>query len=310
MTTRSDDEPSSTTPEAGDGVTVRQRQRAHEDREYEPVVVKRMDQSVRHPDDVLQNAIREGAEQARRPALSLFLSAVSAGAILSFAAMAVGIVAASEAGSGAGLASRLLVAAVYPLGFVLCLMSGTQLFTEHTALAMYPVLDRRTPARSLLRLWPTILAGNLVGCLVGAGLLAAGDGVIGAAAGYAATATHLIEHSVFDCAMSAVLAGWLMALGGWLILATAADVSQIVVIYATTFLIGLAGLHHSIAGSAEVLAAAMTGAGLSTGDAVVTLVVAVFGNLVGGSLFVGILNYGHIRQTQLGAGEGRDARER
>ena len=37
------------------------------------------------------------------------------------------------------LLSRLLVALAYPLGFVVCLTSGAELFTEHTATAVYPV---------------------------------------------------------------------------------------------------------------------------------------------------------------------------
>lgn len=282
-------------------VTERQVERAREDSEFTPVVVKRTDQSIRHPDDVLQDAIREGAEQTRRTSVSLFLSAVSAGAILSFAAMAVGLAAlGTETGSGdvGSFFSRLPVAFVYPLGFVLCLMSGTQLFTEHTALAVYPVLDRRASVASMLRVWTIVLAGNMVGCLLGASLLAAAEEVVHAAPGYDATAKHLLSFSALGTLMSALLAGWLMALGGWLVMATPPDFSQIAVIYLTTFLIGLGGLHHSIAGTSELMAAAFTGAPLNASTAFATIGLTVFGNLVGGSLFVAILNYGQIRQTQ------------
>lgn len=57
---------------------------------------------------------------------------------------------------------------------------------------------------------------------------------------------------------SALLAGWLMALGAWLVLATPPTVSQLASIYVVTFLIGLGGLHHSIAGSAEALSGYLT----------------------------------------------------
>ncbi|WP_419190887.1 formate/nitrite transporter family protein [Saltatorellus ferox] len=285
-------------PAPGNEKTERQIERGREDSRFIPVVLKRSDQSVRHPDDVLRNAIQEGTEQAGRPLASLFLSAISAGAILGFAAMAVGVMA-TLFGAEGPVPQRILLAIVYPLGFVLCLISGTQLFTEHTALAVYPVLDRRRSVTSLFRVWGTVLVGNLVGCALGAGLIAMADGVIGAAEGYASVAEHMMHYTATETLMSAVLAGWLMALGGWLILATLPDFSQIAVIYVTTFLIGLGGLHHSIAGTSEILVAAFTGAPVTAGGAITTIATAVLGNLIGGSLFVGVLNYGHIRETQL-----------
>jgi len=260
--------------------------------------------SFRHPDDVLRNAIREGEEQAGRPLASLFLSAICAGAILGFAAMAVGVMASLFPGD-ALLQQRRLLALVYPFGFVLCLMSGTQLFTEHTALAVHPVLGRRVSIASMFRVWGTVLGGNLVGCALGAGLIAMADGVIGAAEGYARVADHMLHFAASDTLMSAVIAGWLMALGGWLILATPLDFSQIAVIYITTLLIGLGGLHHSIAGTSEILAAAFTGAEIRTTHALTTIATAALGNLIGGSLFVAVLNYGHIRQTQLRSAESK-----
>lgn len=47
--------------------TKRSVERKQEDRESVPVIVKRTDETVRHPDDVLEKAISEGLEQIRRP---------------------------------------------------------------------------------------------------------------------------------------------------------------------------------------------------------------------------------------------------
>jgi hypothetical protein len=72
-------------------VSVKDRpiERLEEDHEFVPVIVKRTDESRRHPDDVLVTAIAEGLEQLSRPALSLGLSSIAAGLILGFTAMAV-----------------------------------------------------------------------------------------------------------------------------------------------------------------------------------------------------------------------------
>jgi formate/nitrite transporter FocA (FNT family) len=274
-------------------------QRREEDRSFVPVIVKRIDQHRRHPDDVLVTAIVEGLEQLNRPAVSLGLSSIAAGLILGFTAMAVGIatVAVEPLGQWPML-GRILVSLVYPLGFVICLMSGAELFTEHTATAVYPILDRRANFLKLLRLWAIVIVGNLIGAVLSAGLLTLAEPVIGARAGYIEIGKHLVEPSAFSLVVSAILAGWLMALGAWLILATPAGLSQIVSIFIVTFVIGMGGLHHSIAGSVEIFAAVFASAEFGLGQAASFIALALFGNLIGGSIFVAVLNYAHIRETQ------------
>jgi formate/nitrite transporter FocA (FNT family) len=277
----------------------RKAQRLEEDKSFTPVIVKRIDQHRRHPDDVLVTAIAEGLEQLNRPALSLGLSSIAAGLILGFTAMAVGVATvAVEPLHDSPMLSRILVSLVYPLGFVVCLMSGAELFTEHTATAVYPVLDRRATVKSLLRLWCIVIAGNVIGALFSAGLLTLAEPVIGARSGYIEIGRHLIEPTSFSLVVSAILAGWLMALGAWLILATPAGLSQIVSILIVTFLIGVGGLHHSIAGSVEIFAALFASAEFTLGQTLRFIALALFGNLIGGSLFVAVLNYAHIRETR------------
>ncbi len=278
--------------------TEREIERKEENKDYTPVIVKRTDEALKHPDDILEKAINEGLEQLQRPFLSLFLSALAAGLILGFTAMSVAVVESQSLSLLQTQATRLAVALVYPLGFVLCIMSGTQLFTEHTATAVYPVLDRRGTLYSLLRLWLTVLAGNLSGALASAGFLVAADSVIGARSGYIVIGEHLVHFANWPLFVSALLAGWLMALGAWLVMATQPTMSQIISIYIVTFVIGIGGLHHSIAGSVEIFTAYLISSSFTLPQVLKFLALAILGNLVGGSVFVALLNYAHIRETQ------------
>jgi formate/nitrite transporter FocA (FNT family) len=122
--------------EHAEPITDRSLERLAEDRTWVPVIVKRTDEARRHPDDVLMAVIEEGLEQLSRPTFSLGLSAVAAGLILGFTAMAVAVVSvAAQPFADWPMLERLAVALVYPLGFVVCLMSGAELYTEHTAIA-------------------------------------------------------------------------------------------------------------------------------------------------------------------------------
>lgn len=273
----------------------RQRERLEEEARLPSVIVQRHAEARRDPDDILSFAIEEGLAQVRRSSLSLTLSAVGAGMIVGFSAMVVGVVSTMVGSGELAVPLRLAQATVYPLGFVMCVVSGTELFTEHTATSLYPVLDRRSSLAELARVWGLVLLGNLVGAAISALLLMAAEPVVGAAEGYAVVGHHVVSPSASGLFVSAMLAGWLMAMGGWLVLATPPGVAEVVSIFVVTFLIGMGGLHHSIAGTVEALVAWLATDAVTLPEVLRFTGIAAVGNLVGGSVFVALLNYGHLR---------------
>lgn len=61
-----------------------------------------------------------------------------------------------------------------------------------------------------------------------------------------------------------------------------------------TAVIGSGPFHHTILGTTEVLSAMFLGHGVSLGDFGHFLLWTTSGNIVGGEVFVGLLNYGHV----------------
>jgi formate/nitrite transporter FocA (FNT family) len=288
--------------EEATNTTERERRRRKEDAKYLPVIVKRVDEVVRHPDDTLEHAIEEGLEQHNRTSLSLFISAMAAGLILGFTAMCIGLVSQLLPETSSPTFSRFIMAIFYPLGFIICITSRTQLFTEQTATAVYPILDKKSSVKSLMRLLAIVLVGNFIGTFISSSLIVLADNVTMASQGMLDVYQHLIHYQPTEVFISAVLAGWLMAQGGWLVLSTPPSTSQIISIYIVTFIIGFGGLHHSIAGSAEIFAGLLISETPQLLSSFNFLLFAVLGNFVGGSIFVAILNYSHIKKTQVPEG--------
>ncbi len=278
--------------------TEREIERQEEDKDFVPVIVKRTDEALRHPDDILEKAITVGIKQQNQAFLSLFISSLAAGLILGFTAMAVAIVENQMLELNSVVSPRLVTAIVYPLGFVLCIMSGAQLFTEHTATAVYPILDHRGSLKKLFRLWLIVIIGNLIGTIVSSVFLFLAEEVINARAGYIEVGRYLVNHDISAIFFSALLAGWLMALGGWLVLGTSSSLSQIVFIYIVTYIIGIGGLHHSITASVQIVTAYLLSNVFRIAQILWFISLMIFGNLVGGTIFVALLNYAHIRKTQ------------
>ncbi len=280
------------------GFNRRSLERKEEDRNAISVIITRNDTSLRHPDDILEKAIREGVEQYKQSRLSLLISAISAGLIVGFSAMAVCFAHELVPSEWGTIPQKFVMALFYPFGFMLCVLSGAQLFTEDTALFFYPVLDRKIGWAKLTRAWIIVLVGNLIGTFGSACFIYYTEPIMQGGQGYVAIAMDLLDESFFPLFMGSILAGWLMALGGWLVLATSETISQLFCIYLATFTIGIGSFQHSIVGSAELFLGLFISEDVLLVDIIKFLSVAVPGNLIGGSVMVATLNYLHIRKTK------------
>jgi formate/nitrite transporter FocA (FNT family) len=173
------------------------------------------------------------------------------------------------------------------------------LFTEQTTSAVLPVLARRGSLLQLARLWSLVLIGNVAGgALFALFLSTLGPHLhIVSADAFGAIARKLLDVPWWTMWGSAVVAGWLMGLLAWLMAASRDTIGQIVFVLLTTFLIGIAGFHHSIAGTIEILLALFAGAGPTWADYGRFISAAAVGNAVGGALFVAALKFGHVRAS-------------
>jgi formate/nitrite transporter FocA (FNT family) len=250
--------------------------------------------------EILGEEIQAGLTELRRSASGLWISAFSAGLDLGFSLLLMGVFMTAAAGVLDPPFTELLVANAYSVGFIFVVLGRSELFTEHTTLAVLPVLNRRTTPASLLRLWVIVYSGNLVGTALFA-LIAAN---VGPALGvvepeaFRALGDRLLDIDAATTFQSAILAGWLMGLLSWLVTAARDTISQIVIIWLITASIGFAHLPHCIAGSTEVIAAMLSGHPAGPGEALSFLLWATLGNAFGGVFFVGIIKYAHVVRSE------------
>jgi formate/nitrite transporter FocA (FNT family) len=248
---------------------------------------------------VLEQHIQQAQEDIERPAGGLLLSSFSAGLDIGFGPFLMAVTATLVHGAFARPITELLMALAYTSGFVLVIVGRSALFTEQTTSAVLPVLAQRVPAWRLLRLWSLVLAGNLAaGALIALFIPYLGQrlGIIEVSA-LAAIADKLVRHASSVVFLSAIAAGWLMGLLAWLVVASRETMSQIVIVVLVTFIIGIAGLHHSIAGAVEVLMAVFANTGVTLREYARVVSLSIVGNALGGVVFVALLKFGHVRAS-------------
>ena len=236
---------------------------------------------------------RQAEDELDRPLGSLFWSGLAAGVAIM----------ASVAMQGA-LHRRLpdapwreLVAGFgYCLGFIIVILGRMQLFTEHTMVAVLPLMRERT-ARNLgraARLWAMVFVGNVVG-----------------AAAIAAAAVHLhlqseeqtramldvsaklLEKAPLDMLSQGIPAGFLIASIAWI--RSASDDSSFWIVLILTYAIAICGFTHVIAGAAEaflLLWAGQASAGWVLGG---FLLPAFAGNVIGGTGLFALLVHAQVK---------------
>ncbi|WP_335998666.1 formate/nitrite transporter family protein [Halorientalis halophila] len=249
--------------------------------------------SYRH---ILEREMENALQEVGRPRTGLFLSGLSAGLNLSFGALFMAMALTFSGGFASDLVQQAVLAAVSAIAFLFVVIGQTELFTAQATMAILPVLDGRIGLRALGRLWGIIYVANLLGC-AGFSLLIATVGppmgiVDPGAAGTLADALTGLRWWVVLA--SAVVAGWLMGLATWLAAASRDTVGRVLIVLLVTATIGFGPFHHVILGTTELLTAMLLGQGVSPATFGAFLALATVGNTIGGSVFVGLLNYGHV----------------
>lgn len=241
---------------------------------------------------VYKAILKEGEEELERTSSALFWSGVAAGLAMGFSMFAQAFMIAHLPDAE----WRPLVSALgYPMGYLMVILGRQQLFTENTLTPVLPLLQNKPNATipNVLRLWGIVLVANLIGAvaisLVAAHTNAFDPEVREAIAGLGEHAMSLDFGTVI---LRGIFAGWLIALIVWLL--PFAESARLWVIVIVTYIVGIGGFTHVIAGSIDVYTYAAMGK-TSWVDAFVHYTVPAFiGNVIGGLALVTALNHGQV----------------
>ena len=248
------------------------------------------------PSSVIFEAIRREAEhELSRGFSALWWSGVAAGLAISASVLGKGILESilPDANWAAGISNL-----GYTVGFLIVILGRMQLFTENT---LTPVLQLfLAPTRAhfyqTARLWGIVFIANLVGCAAAALVLVHGHILPSARfEGVVSVSRHYAEATAFEHFAWGIPAGFIIAALVWILprMESAGEVLMIVIL---TYLIGLGGMSHVVAGSTELFIVVARGE-LALTTAVFGGVLPAFaGNVLGGTGIFAALTYAQVRE--------------
>jgi formate-nitrite transporter family protein len=242
---------------------------------------------------VVHEAIRrQGDEELKRPVSALAWSGLAAGMSMGFSFIVETLLRRHLPDTPW---RPLITHLGYPFGYLIVIVGRQQLFTENTLTAIIPLLAKRdlTTFLAVLRLWSVVLVANLAGAHLFAWVLCHTPIL---KPDYHPVlmqlATEAADVGFAAALLRGIFAGWLIAMVVWML--AAVDTGPIAIIVILTYVVGLAGLTHVIAGSIEVLYLVMSDVKDWLSYAGGYLVPTLIGNIIGGVALVSALNHAQV----------------
>ena len=255
------------------------------------------------PREIAQRIESVGVSKARLATLPLLMLGMLAGAFIGLGALLFVLV---KSDPTLGFASSAVLGwLVFSLGLLLVVVAGAELFTGNNLLAM-AWADGRIRSTEVLRNWSLVCLANFVGAAGLAGLVFASGhtelngGAIGRRVIQIALAKQ--DLSATQAFFRGVLCNVLVCMAVWMAMAGRSVVDKAVAVIPPVMAFVAAGFEHSIAnmylmplamllqhfGPAELQAA---GPAVTWGGMLGNLLPVIAGNLVGGSVLVGLTYY-------------------
>jgi len=207
---------------------------------------------LRAPPAIVDGAIAAGAAKASMPPAKIFLLGIVSGCHIAFGsclALMVGGAMPGVKAANPGLQRIVFGAFGLPLGLMMTLVTGAELFTGNTALVTTAVLNGKATMRSLGKSWLFSYLGNLVGSLLIAYLFAV-SGVMHA--GVTAVAQAKVSSTWVQAFVRGILANWLVCMAVWMASGCSDLASKMVAIWFPISAFVAMGLEHSVANMAII----------------------------------------------------------
>lgn len=253
------------------------------------------------PKEIAERVQTIGVAKARMPFVQTAMLGILAGVFISLGSIFfVTILSDSQLHFGV---ARLLGGLAFSLGLVMVVIAGAELFTGNNLIIM-ALADKRITVWDVLRNWGIVAVSNLVGA-VGISLLLVlskqyeiNNGAVGEL--YLKIAATKCSISVQQAFFSGVFCNIYVCLAVWMAQAGRSVIDKVVVILFPVTAFVASGFEHSIANMFFIsmglfLKTVYPVSGYTDAISVVgmctNLIPVVAGNLVGGSMFVGLVYY-------------------
>ena len=247
--------------------------------------------AFKSPKAIVEATFSAGKAKAEKGIPQLLVLGFLAGAFIAFGGL-LAILIGKAVSFDPGI-SRFMFAGVFPVGIMLVVIAGSELFTGNCGVIIPAALKGTATWGGLLKNWVFVYIGNFIGalfvayCLSYLTGLATGEPYLGATQ---AIAEGKVSKTFIQLFFRGVGCNWLVCLGVWLAIASDDITGKIWGLWFPIMAFVGLGFEHSIANMFFIPLGMFNGANVSVGQFLFTnLLPVTLGNIVGGAGFVGCI---------------------
>ena len=264
-----------------------------------------MNSEILKPNEICDEAIKAGIKKANYSLVQVIILGLLAGVFISLGGF--GAALASHGVADAGVA-KLIAGIVFPVGLMLVLICGGDLFTGN-CLMVVALAEKKIRFKAMIRNWVIVYSTNFIGAFIFAflifntGLLHTNADKLG---GYAIkVASNKANLTFIQAFCSGILANFVVCLAVWGAYATKDMVGKIAIIFFPIMVFVIGGFEHCVANMYYFSIGMMAKtnelfletsnltpdkiAALNLHNIIFNnLIASTLGNIVGGSIFVGL----------------------
>lgn len=247
------------------------------------------------PKEIVSNLTKAGIQKSLLSTNKILLLSFLAGAYIAFGGLL-----AIKIGSGVpdikatnpGL-SFLLFGGVFPVGLMLVIIAGAELFTGNTAILIPALYQKKISWQLVLKNWGLSYIGNFLGSIFIAYFLVFETHLFSQSPWLEACvkiAESKVNQEFYVLLLKAIGCNWLVCLAVWLASGSTDIMSKIIGIWFPIMAFVAIGFEHSVANMFFIPLGIFYGAEVSWITFLLNnLLPVTIGNIIGGSLFVGVI---------------------
>ena len=244
-----------------------------------------MDKRMLTPGEIASTIVNVNTKRAELSTKKCILLGILAGIFIGLGGLGNILVTQTLGGIDPGLA-RIAGATVFPVGLMLVVICGAELFTGNNLMTL-AVMEKKTTMSKVFRNWGLVYVANFIGSL----LLVLAIFYSATLTGDSATKAIGIAESkasltITQAFLRAILCNMIVVLAVWMATAGQDIVSKIFACWFPIMLFVLCGFEHSVANMFFIPMGMMLGAKVTMGHLITNLVVVTLGNIVGGAIIV------------------------
>ena len=223
-----------------------------------------------------------------------FVSAMVAGLFIAFGSFISITLAQSVSAGGAASFVKFAQSASFAAALSLIVMAGAELFTGNNFFMTAASLTRKVSWMDTVKLWVFCWIGNLVGSLLSVvafqltGIPTASENAVGDY--FIKVSLGKVGLTPVNMIFRAILCNILVCLAVWCGVKLKSESGKLIMIFWCILVFMVCGLEHSIA-DMSIIGVALVNGGVSIGQYVYAILLATFGNMIGGAVFVALPYY-------------------